>query len=565
LAQKKNIKQAPKKVPATRDNKPTANNPAKRDYHLIFLWVMIIIVSIIRYRLIAVPFERDEGEYGYIGNLFLHGVAPFKDAYSMKLPGTSFMYSVIMLIFGHTNTGVHTGVVLLNAATMYFLYSAFKKIFTPFIGLATASVYGFMAIGLVFDGFAAHATHFICFYSSIALFFFADFMKTGKPLKVFLCGLMLGMAFLMKQQAVFLILFAALLLFIHQKSEKKQAFPGIIKDLFVLGAGVFIPYAIVVLIIAVTGQFSIFWLWTVEYASKYESVKSMDAIIQLFNISFGPAWDSFYLLWILGFAGVFILYFSPLTRFQKLFALLYFISSACVLSAGFYFRQHYFITILPAIGLMTGILVESVLNQIRQRMKVLNSPYISVIIFSAIVVFTIYNNREYYFSYSPRVVCNIAYWGNPFNEAQEISKYIHSNTGDTDKIAILGSEPEIYFYADRTSATGFLYTYPLVENQPYNVEMQDQMIKEIEKNKPAYLIFCNVAYSWLAQAGTPKKIFDWGNSYTHDHYSPVGFVDFFNTNDKRGWQFFWGDDIKNRTTQPESFIIVFKRNPDGKI
>jgi hypothetical protein len=196
VSRKKPLKQQPKKG-------ATPQKP-ERNYYLIFIGVAIAIISIIRYRLVTIPFERDEGEYAYIGSLLMHGVAPFKDAYSMKLPGTPFMYAVLMLIFGHSNTGVHLGLLFVNAATMYLLYCAFKKIFNPFIGLATATIYGFMAVGLVFDGFAAHATHFICFYSSIALLLLADFMKSGKSLKIFLFGLMLGMAFLMKQQAVFL-------------------------------------------------------------------------------------------------------------------------------------------------------------------------------------------------------------------------------------------------------------------------------------------------------------------------------------------------------------------------
>ncbi|HTA27473.1 MAG TPA: glycosyltransferase family 39 protein, partial [Bacteroidia bacterium] len=435
MAQKKPIKPALKKA---NSRQPIANSQAKRDYTIILLWVMIVVVSAIRYRLITVPFERDEGEYGYIGNLFLHGVAPFKDAYSMKLPGTSFMYSILMLIFGHTNTGVHTGVVFINAATMYFLYTAFKKIFNPFIGLATATIYGFMAIGLVFDGFAAHATHFICFYSSIALFFLADYLKSGKPLKVFLCGLMFGMAFLMKQQAVFLILFGGLILLIHLKTEKKQSFVEIVKNLPPFAAGVFIPYIIVLLIIAASGEFSVFWLWTVKYASTYESVKDMQMIIALFNSTFVAAWYVFYHLWLLALAGLIVLYLSPFTRFQKVFAALYVLASVLVVSSGFYFRQHYFIALLPAMGLLIGIFIEYV----TKLAKALKSQYVPVVALAVVVLFTIYVNHVYYFEQTSAAVCDNAYWGNPFNQAKDIAKYIKDRTKDTDKVAILGSEPE---------------------------------------------------------------------------------------------------------------------------
>ena len=55
------------------------------------------------------PLERDEGEYAYIGEMMLKGIAPFKAAYSMKLPGTSFMYYIIMFLFGRTSNGIHEG------------------------------------------------------------------------------------------------------------------------------------------------------------------------------------------------------------------------------------------------------------------------------------------------------------------------------------------------------------------------------------------------------------------------------------------------------------------------
>ena len=91
--------------------------------------------------------------------------------------------------------------------------------------------------------------------------------------------------------------------------------------------------------------------------------------------------------------------------------------------------------------------------------------------------------------------------------------------------------------------------------------MQQQMIDEIGKSKPAFIVFCNISYSWLVQPDSPKDIFQWSNDYTHNNYTPVGFADFYS---KQGWHFYWGNDIANRTGTPDSFIIIFKRNADKK-
>src|SRR5439155_730372 len=70
----------------------------------------------------------------------------------------------------------------------------------------------------------------------------------------------------------------------------------------------------------------------------------------------------------------------------------------------------------------------------------------------------------------------IIYGQSPFLESIRIGEYIreHSNPGDT--IAVLGSEPQIYFYAHRHSATGYIYTYGLLEPQKYAHQIQAEIL-----------------------------------------------------------------------------------------
>ncbi len=88
-------------------------------------WVVWILLTAalafsfyVRWRLRASPFERDEGEYAYIGQQLLQGIPPFKLAYSMKLPGTSMVYAAMMAVFGQTDVGIHVGFLCINLATI---------------------------------------------------------------------------------------------------------------------------------------------------------------------------------------------------------------------------------------------------------------------------------------------------------------------------------------------------------------------------------------------------------------------------------------------------------------
>lgn len=91
-------------------------------------WVLLAVVVFgfalaIRIRLLGIPLERDEGEYAYAGQLILQGVPPYKLAYNMKFPGTYAAYAGIMSIFGQTMTGIHLGLLLVNAATVVLIFS----------------------------------------------------------------------------------------------------------------------------------------------------------------------------------------------------------------------------------------------------------------------------------------------------------------------------------------------------------------------------------------------------------------------------------------------------------
>src|SRR5438445_4277949 len=88
----------------------------------IIVSLTILLVVTIRVRLRQMPLERDEGEYAYVGQLILQGVPPYKEAYNMKLPGTYAAYALIMAVLGQTDSAIHIGVALINAASILLLF-----------------------------------------------------------------------------------------------------------------------------------------------------------------------------------------------------------------------------------------------------------------------------------------------------------------------------------------------------------------------------------------------------------------------------------------------------------
>src|SRR5207249_11846226 len=80
-------------------------------------------------------------------------------------------------------------------------------------------------------------------------------------------------------------------------------------------------------------------------------------------------------------------------------------------------------------------------------------------------------------------------------------------------LAILGSEPEIYFYSRCQAVTGFIYTYPLMEEHTYALKLQQQMIDEIERAQPDYVVFVDENTSWLPWPNADRRLFEWWKKY----------------------------------------------------
>jgi hypothetical protein len=544
-----------KAVPAKSKTVAGERISPKTDPFTIALGVTIITVSILRLRLVGVPLERDEGEYAYIGKLILDGVAPYTSAYSMKLPGTYFMYALLMTLFGKTIAGIHVGLLIMNAATMLFFFLGFRKLFNSSVAFFAASVYGLMALSPAFLGFAAHATHFVSFFVSLGVFFLSMFNDKRNLLHAFLVGIMMGLCFLMKQQAVFFILFGGIVIILIGFLDKPVKFLRIFLQASLYTLGVILPYLLTLLILKMSGAFDKFWFWTVEYASKYASGISLKNGINEFIITFKPMWREFAFFWLLFLAGIVLTFFSKLSAKQKMLSLLFAFFAFLTICPGFYFRKHYFISFLPAVGLLGGISLFYLSSIIQQFLKIRSFTVLPFLVFFFAAFFALSKNKNYYFKAEPDEIVAMVYGYNPFVESIEIAEYIRNNTDEKDKIAVLGSEPQIFFYADRLSATGYIYTYGLMEIHEYTQKMQEEMVAEIEKNDPKYLVFCGISSSWLRQEKSPVIIFDWFDKAARERYVLDGIADLLS--DRTVYK--WGNEVNSYQLRSNQYILIYKR------
>jgi hypothetical protein len=508
--------------------------------------LLLLFVTSVRLHLLDMPLERDEGEYAYSGQLILQGIPPYKMAYNLKFPGIYAAYALIMLLFGQSAAGIHFGLLVVNLSSIILVFFLGRRLLDLNGGLVAATTFALLSLSVSVLGLAAHASHFVVLAALggtllllRAIDPISDVSTTPNvrtPI-LFASGLLFGVAFLMKQPGIFWGIFGLLYLaFINFKEHRdpKNARSSTarlrpvdwkkgLRRCAWYCLGLLTPFLLMCLALRSAGVFDRFVFWTFTYAREYASVNPLlkipNAELQLsFRAVFGPNLA----LWLLALLGAVLMWWEARLQDRRLFIAGFCIASVLAVCPGWYFRQHYFVFLLPAIALLAGIAVNRGLYLLRHDRTI--ELFLAVPLLGLFVVglgASIIGNGSVWFELSPAAACRECYRYQMFPEDADVGYYIKTHSPPGVRVAVLGSEPEIYFYARRHSATGYIYTYPLMELHKYASKMQDEMIREIETASPDYLVFVKVDESWLMQTESERKILNWYEQYSRTNYDLV--------------------------------------------
>jgi hypothetical protein len=362
---------------------------------------------------------------------------------------------------------------------------------------------------------------------------------------------------MMKQHAVFFIAFGVIyfiwtILWKHPFNLKRLAGGT---GLLILASA--IPFIVSCTTLYAVGVFSRFWFWTFIYAHQYVSEATLTMGIQRFMISAPRAVNSWGFLWTIAGIGLTTIFWNEKARSNWFFLIGSTLFSFLTVCPGFIFRNHYFVTLLPGVALLAGVATSASTQFLFAKKMPSLVQILPVLVVGAAIIGPVFTLSGFFFRATPVEACRMMYGVNPFPESIEIGKYIKNHSAKDDKIAVLGSEPQIYFYANRKSATGYIYVYGLMEPQDYASEMQLEMIHEIEKARPRYAIIINVPTSWLRILGSDTTIFKWAEMYFGKNYQIAGFVDIIPGGDCRAY---WDDEARrNRPISQFNLYLLERR------
>ena len=534
------------------DEKKTKNS--RLAWAVVF--VVMLLTAVIRFRLLDAPLERDEGEYAYAGQLILQGVPPYKLAYNMKLPGIYAVYAVIMAIFGQTQTGIHLGLLFVNAATILVVFLLTRRLFAPAAGAVAAAAFAVLSLAGNVQGIFANAEHFVILPALAGILFLLLAIDNRKPLTLLIAGLLLGVALIIKQHGAAFVLFAGLYLLYGELARRPIQLRSLIARTIVLLVGVTLPFAITCYILFRAGVFDKFWLWTFDYAGRYVSLRPMSVAFAALIGEALPVISGCKAIWLLAMFGFILLIRDNATRRHIPFVGGLLVFSFLGICPGFYFRSHYFIFMLPAVAILAGFGFAYIWDLLSQKQSAIVKASVALTLAIVIFGYTVYKQRALFFYQDPTQASRMTYGLNPFPESLEIARHIREQSDPNDTIAVIGSEPQIYFYADRRSATGHIYMYALMENHDLARDMQQEMIRQVESARPKFIVFVPISTSWQASNGSERPVIEWFERYRLQYYDRVGIVDIISA-DKTVYR--WGQDSLQYTPLSDCWLAVYQR------
>lgn len=495
---------------------------------LVILGV-VVLTFLLRWNSLASPFERDEGEYAYSARLLLRGQLPYRESFLQKPPLIIYTYAVGQVISGDQLWGPRLLALLFIVATSLLTgYIAYRE-YGWLVGTVTSFLLPFMLSSPYLAALAANTEVFMVLPLMGAVATYRSIGDMGAIWGSILAGLLAVLAIMYKPIAILPLSFLFLVWWWERRQWRELAWVGVGGILGCVGGlGYFIW----------RGGWSYFWEEVVVFNSAYAAQ---------FGLNLGNLWLRLQSLWGQWWALFLLLgwfLFKRPTRW-------WFYTGLLVTSLLAVYQSpigHYYLLLMPFWALAAAWAMVDFCGFVK-KWGVWGKLGIGGTVF--LLMFTPVREQ---FAKTPAEITSWIYGrGNPFAESQVVAEKLAVVTKPTDKVLVAGSEPQIYYYANRESASRFVITYPLIIDTSKRLEYQQEAVAKLAQNPPAAIVISQREESGLWNQESPRVFIDYLNELLRKEYKLVGgFV--WSARGGEWREKLSSDDIKNAS------LLLFKRS-----
>jgi 4-amino-4-deoxy-L-arabinose transferase-like glycosyltransferase len=449
---------------------------------LLFVLPAVIVAVLLRLPIAAIPLERDEGEYAYIAQRWLRGEVPYRSAFDQKPPGVFAAYLVIERFIGTSTVALHWGAQLYSLGTLFLIFLLGRRLFSPTAGCAAAVFAAVLIADRGVYGNAANTETFMILPLVGAMLTTMRAVGGDSPGWAFLTGILCAASLLFKQVALFDVIFYMAVLYLIGRRRWLL--------LAAAGAGLAAGLLPVLAYFKAAGAWDDFLDCTIGYNLGYAQAQPLSKYPDEFWRRFATILQTGWPVYVLAAIGLGRPWgWGPvetprLTRARRL--MIWWLGCSFVgVSTGGYFREHYFMQIIPAVSVLAGLGLTTLLDLVHRTWL---RPALAGAACVLVPAYAVLAAPPYYLQGSPDEKCRATYELNPFPECVVVAQYVAEHSDPSAQVFVYGAEPQIYYYADRRCASRYIFTYPLLMPSPTARDRQQTVLAELRAHPPRFIV-----------------------------------------------------------------------------
>lgn len=481
---------------------------------LLSLGSALLFAALIRAPIAEIPLERDEGEYAYIAQRWIAGEVPYRDAFDQKPPGIFLVYAVILRTLGDSPTAIHWGAQIWSFGTVAAVWALARAAAGNAAGAGAGILFSVLSASPSVLGNAANTETFMILPATLSLLAALRARRSGSRGWALTSGALAGAAMLFKQVAATNALLSAGIVAVSVRGASTRAeeasslAPFRLRVIWRQGGGFLLGGALAwapfLAAFASAGALRELWDcvagYNLDYANSVPWRYYARNFIRTFGVILALAWPAY----LLAAAGLTAWLVRPERRRFGILLGAWLAASAAGTTIGGYFRPHYYIQTLPAIAVLAALGARALADLPRRERR--KTAFLAALLAS--VGYPLAASAGYWLPGDPAAKSREIYPGNPFDISEEVGRFLAGRTHPGDRIFILGSEPQIFFHANRKSATRYIFVYPLMTPTEKARARQLELIEEVHRAAPRIIVTVFIPTSFLARPETTTDVFD---------------------------------------------------------
>jgi|SRR6056297_106024 len=513
--------------------------------------LLMLFFSYLRWPYLEMPLDRDEGTYLVIGKQVAEGQLPYSGVYEMKPPGLFYTYAVLAAVGAYDFEGARGYTLIIYGLNGFLLFLLLRRRDWQWGALAAQMAFYAVSMDPYLHGYAllSEPLMILSFLTGLLILTYSR----QHLMYALAGGLLIGWSVWIKQNMVFPLFFlgfwACYRIWVsHDLSRRRVAYA-------IVGALLGPLLTTVWIVLQSGGSDMMYWIWTYPaqvYTQSISWTEGMEYLKTFMSYS-APHTALWTVLALMGFGAHF---FLKVGAWGRATPLLFFVFSFLAVSPGLRFYGHYWILLLPALALGVGALWEFLDVQLKRFLSDRPAKLVFLAFTLSVCGYHVYDQREVYIQPDVERWSRLSYGNNPFWEIRDIAAKLREYGRPDAKVAVMGSEPQLYVYLNQVPFTTHTFVTFLNKRHPRRGAMRSEFTSDVQRVQPKYIVFVNHPYSWSIAEGDHRDVHAWAYRYSKNNYKPIGLYEMDGTaRDAR----IWSD--KSAQLQPKAsrFIQVYIR------